>query len=397
MTIVTGLLILSFLVFFHELGHFAAARLCGVEVEAFSLFMGPVLLHKKIGGVDWRLSLFPIGGYCKMKGEQDFAKAVEDGLGYVPGEKDSLYGTHPLKRALIGFAGPLFNLIFVYMAMTVIAMIGYTYYTRSATITIPEDPAFVSPAREAGIKSGDTIVQIAGAPINDFGDIYEQVALRGDEDLEVVVLRPARDDGTQDGDSVQGQNENGLQDQNSAPQRLVFTVHTLLNKKEGNGILGVMASGDVIEKQEKPLWLLPALAKGAVETKKTLFQTIKSIAVLFKGVDVTNAVSGPARISSMLGQSAKEGFAAGFKTGVIVVLQFMALISVSLFIMNLLPIPILDGGLILFALIEAATKKRIPPKVQYKIQVAGFALIMALFALGIGGDIKYFVAKASGR
>lgn len=373
MTIVLGLVILSFLVFFHELGHFFAAKLCGVKVEAFSIFMGPVLLHKKIGGVDWRLSLLPIGGYCKMKGEQDFGKAVEEGMAYIPGEKDSLYGTHPLKRALIGFAGPFFNLIFVYAACVAIAMLGCVYYTRSATIKIPDDPSFASPAREAGIKSGDTITKIAGVRINDFSDIFEQVALRGDEDLEVEVLRPT---------------EGGGQ------EALFFTVHTLLNKKEGNGILGVMAAGEIIEKEEKPLWLLPALVRGAAETKKILFQTLKSIGVLFKGVDVTNAVSGPARISSMLGESAKEGFAAGLKTGAVVLLQFMSLISVSLFIMNLLPIPILDGGLILFALIEAAAKRQIPPKIQYKVQIAGFGVIMALFLLGLGGDVKYFLSKA---
>ena len=124
--------------------------------------------------------------------------------------------------------------------------------------------------------------------------------------------------------------------------------------------------------------------------------TFRSLKVLFKGVDITNAVSGPARISSMLGESAKEGFAEGMKTGWVVVLQFMSLISVSLFIMNLLPIPILDGGLILFALIQAVTKKQIPPRIQYKIQVAGFAIIIMLFIIGLGGDIKYFIGKAAG-
>ncbi len=124
--------------------------------------------------------------------------------------------------------------------------------------------------------------------------------------------------------------------------------------------------------------------------------TIKGLGVLFKGVDITNAVSGPARISSMLGETAKEGFAAGAKTGWSVVLQFMSLISVSLFIMNLLPIPILDGGLILFAFIQAITKKQIPPRLQYKIQIAGFAIIMFLFIIGVGGDIKYFINKAQG-
>lgn len=375
MTIVTGLLILSFLVFFHELGHFLLARLCGVEVEAFSIFMGPVLLHKKIGRTDYRLSLLPIGGYCQMKGEKDFSKAVEDGLGYVPGGKDSLFGTHPLKRALIGFAGPFFNLFFAFAASTIIATLGYTYVTRSATIQIPDDPAFKSPAREAGIKSGDTIIKIAGKEIADFSDIYEQVALRGDEDVEVEVSRPTDLGGH---------------------ERLVFTVHTLLNKKEGNGILGVMASGDTIQKEVKALSFFPALKKGFLETGKLLGQTLKSIGILFKGVDITNAVSGPARISSMLGESAKEGFSAGMKTGWIVLLQFMALISVSLFIMNLLPIPILDGGLILFALIQTVTKRQIPPRIQYKIQVAGVAVILLLFLVGVGGDIKYFINKIGG-
>lgn len=375
MTIVTGLLILSFLVFFHELGHFLLARLCGVEVEAFSIFMGPILLHKKIGRTDYRLSLLPIGGYCQMKGEKDFSKAVEDGLGYVPGGKDSLFGTHPMKRALIGFAGPFFNLFFAFAASTIIATLGYTYVTRSATIQIPDDPAFKSPAREAGIKSGDTIVKIAGKEIADFSDIYEQVALRGDEDVEVEVSRPTDLGGH---------------------ERLVFTVHTLLNKKEGNGILGVMASGDTIQKEVKALSFFPALKKGFLETGKLLGQTLKSIGILFKGVDITNAVSGPARISSMLGESAKEGFSAGMKTGWIVLLQFMALISVSLFIMNLLPIPILDGGLILFALIQTVTKRQIPPRIQYKIQVAGVAVILLLFLVGVGGDIKYFINKIGG-
>ena len=375
MTIVTGLLILSFLVFFHELGHFLAARLCGVKVEAFSIFMGPVLLHKKIGQTDYRLSLLPIGGYCQMKGEKEFTKAIEDGLGYVPGEKDSLYGTNPLKRALIGFAGPFFNLAFAFIACVIIAMMGYSYYTRSATIQIPEDLNIASPARDAGIKSGDTITKIEGVQISDFSDIYEQVALKGDEDITVEVLRA---------------NSEGMQ------ETLAFKVHTLINKKEGNGILGVMAGGEEIEKSVEPLPLFPAIKAGFFNTMKILGMTIKGIGVLFKGVDITNAVSGPARISSMLGETAKEGFSEGMKTGWVVVLQFMSLISVSLFIMNLLPIPILDGGLILFAFIQAVTKKQIPPRIQYKIQAVGFAIILFLFLVGIGGDIKYFITKASG-
>ncbi len=371
MTIILGLLILDFLVFFHELGHFLAARLCGVTVESFSIGMGPVLLHKKIGGTDYRISLLPVGGYCGMKGETEFSKAVEEGLGYVPGEKDSLYGTSPLKRALIGFAGPLFNLVFAFIAGTIICITGYTYYTRSAVVDIPEDKNFVSPAREAGILSGDLITEIAGHKISDFSDIYEQVSLRGGETVEVVVMR-------KDGD------EN---------KKLIFSVPLMLDKKHGNGILGVQSTGGVIEKKIEGKSFFPALGQGFLNTGKLIGQTVKSLGILFKGIDVTNAVSGPARISSMLGESAKEGFSAGFKTGLVVVMQFLALISISLFIMNLLPIPILDGGIILFAMIQTVTKKQIPPKIQYRIQVAGFVIIMMIFMIGVSGDIRYFWNK----
>ncbi len=138
------------------------------------------------------------------------------------------------------------------------------------------------------------------------------------------------------------------------------------------------------------------MREGVLSTGRTLSLTIKCIAVLFKGVDVMNAVSGPARISSMLGESARAGFSRDFRTGMTVLCQFVALISVSLFIMNLLPIPVLDGGMILFALIETLTRKQIPPKVQYGIQIGGALVIAALFIIGLSGDIRYFMFRAKG-
>lgn len=370
LNIIVGLVVLSVIVCFHELGHFVAARIFGVKVESFSIGMGPILLHKTLGGTDYRISLFPIGGYCGMKGEKDFTKAIEERLTYIPGERDSLYGINPLKRAAIGFAGPLFNLIMAVMAYTIIAMTGYTYYTRSATIEIPDDTSFKSPAREAGIISGDTIIGINGIKIEDFSDIHSEISSRPDEDVIVEVLR--------------------------GEKTLTFIVHTLLNKESGAGVIGVQSSGELISKDMPRYPPLLAICQGVSQTCKMLSLTIKSIGVLFKGVDVTNAVSGPARISSMLGESAHEGFSQDFKTGAIVLCQFVALISVSLFIMNLLPIPVLDGGLILFALIQAVTKRQIPPKIQYRIQVIGVLIIAALFMLGLSGDIRYFVTRSKG-
>ena len=110
MNIVYGFLCLFFLILFHEFGHFLAAKKFGVKVESFSIGFGPVLLHKKYKGTDYRLSLIPLGGYCGMKGEKDFQKSLEAKLDHIEAEEDSLYGIHPVKRAVIAFAGPFFNL-----------------------------------------------------------------------------------------------------------------------------------------------------------------------------------------------------------------------------------------------------------------------------------------------
>ena len=112
MTILWGILCLGIIVFIHEAGHFIAARYCGVTVESFSIGMGPVIWHKKIGMTDYRLSLLPLGGYCGMKGEKAFQQAIDEKLSYIPAEADSFYGVHPLKRICIAFAGPFANLFF---------------------------------------------------------------------------------------------------------------------------------------------------------------------------------------------------------------------------------------------------------------------------------------------
>ena len=112
LSIIYGLLGLGFIVFIHELGHFIAAKIFGVTVESFSVGMGPILLHKTIKGTDYRLSLIPLGGYCGMKGQKDFQVALDEKLESIKGDKDSFYGIHPVKRAVIAFAGPFFNFLF---------------------------------------------------------------------------------------------------------------------------------------------------------------------------------------------------------------------------------------------------------------------------------------------
>ena len=362
-----GLLCLFFLILFHEFGHFLAAKLFGVKVESFSVGFGPILIHKKIHGTDYRISLFPLGGYCGMKGEKDFQNAMEAKLPQIEGEKDSLYGIHPLKRALIGFAGPFFNFFFAFIAYSLISGIGYKYYTYSNSILINENITS-SVAKDAGLESGDIITSINGKATTDFSDLIQEISVRPDEDLILTVDR------------------NG--------QNLSFNLHSEMDKATGSGKIGIAAdTSKILEKESKKYSFFPALGHGFLESCNSVILTIKSISLLFKGIDLDNAVSGPARVTEMLGTTVKEGFSAGLKQGLIALLSLMAIISISLFIMNLLPIPILDVGLILIAIIEFVFHKKINPKIQYYIQFIGLAFIALLFIIGLQGDIKYFLNK----
>lgn len=365
--IIYGLIILGIIVFIHESGHFLAALACSVKVEAFSIGMGPVLLHKNIRGIDWRISLLPLGGYCAMKGEKDFMQALENDENQIYGDSDSLYGVHPLKRAFIAFAGPLANIILAFLAFFIISLTGYTYWSASGQITLANElyPQMHSAAAEAGIKTDDVITMINGSKTEDFSDIYNFVALHPDEDLRVTVKR---------GD-----------------QELEFTVHSDLDKSSGAGKIGVVSKPDTyVQREARRYGFFKAIAQGAKETAGMTAATVRGIATLFKGVKLTQAVSGPASITAMLGDTVKTGFSVNFRTGLSSVLNFVALISISLFIMNLLPIPVLDGGLILFSLIEAVFRVNISPKLRYRVQYIGLAFIAFLFIVAVIGDFNYF-------
>ncbi len=201
----------------------------------------------------------------------------------------------------------------------------------------------VSPAHEKGMQSGDEILSLNGKEMNDFTDIQTFISTHPDEDIEIFILR---------------NNE-----------KLTFTVHSLLDKETGSGKIGIVSDpNSIIEREYPALPFFPALVEGGKQTWNLVITTIKSLKLLFKGIDVSNAVAGPVRISNMLGETVQQSFDASFRIGIINTLQLLSLISLSLFITNLLPVPILDGGLILVALIETITRKRSSPKLLQNIQ-----------------------------
>ena len=367
MRIVIGLICLCFLIFFHELGHFLVAKLFKIKVESFSIGMGPILFHKTIKGTDYRISLFPFGGYCGIKGEKDFQEALKNNYSKIDGEKDSMYGCHPFKRAAIGFAGPFFNFLFAFFAFTVILLTGYTTYSYSNKIIIASelDSSIQSQAGKAGLKTGDEIIKINNKKIEDFSDIIFEISKRPDEDIEISVLRDK--------------------------EIIEFSVHSVLDKTSGTGKIGISADTTTLLKKEiKSKNLFLAIKDGFLESLNMTFLTLKGIFTLFKGVDLKNQVSGPARVADMIGEVVSESATQGKKAVFINLLNFMALISISLFLMNLLPIPVLDGALILFALIEGIFRIRLHPKFYYYIQFIGIFIIIIIFIIGVSGDFIYF-------
>jgi regulator of sigma E protease len=162
LTVLYGLLGLSIVVLIHELGHFMAARLVGIEVEAFSIGMGPKLFGLSRGGTEWRISAFPLGGYCRMKGEEGFKQALERKLEHIPAEKGSFYGEAAWKRILILLAGPFFNLLFAALLFGIVALVGLRVETLPNRIVLASDYPLLSgqtggelsPAQPEGLKPG---------------------------------------------------------------------------------------------------------------------------------------------------------------------------------------------------------------------------------------------------
>jgi len=449
--IVIGLIGLGVVVFIHELGHFLAARLVKIDVEAFSIGWGNPILKKKVGQVEYRIGMFPIGGYCKMKGSSDYGtsdykEAYENMKNGTMPDKSTFLGASPQARILVSFAGPFFNLVFAVILLSMLWGIGFDINTVGNKIILASEitPGQLYPADEAGLKTGDRIVQIAGHEISYYHEVQENIALNPEKPLPVMVER--------DGEKIALQVTPSLDKSSGAGKIGVYfwTDPVIDNIKDGGPAqrLGLLA-GDVIVSangeevrnsmdlvkvmEQKPdalvieyerggvsrqaeftpadmeaglgfawasinyrtpnLSIPAAVAKGVRESTKTLVVSVKSLRLLFKGIDLTQAVSGPVRITYMMGDMAAQGFGQGLGVGLRSLVDFIALISIALCVMNLLPLPILDGGMIILFLVEFIRRKPAHPRAITIFQTCGMVIIFGLMIFAVFGDIMYFVRR----
>ena len=378
MTVVYAIIVLGILIFVHELGHFLLAKLMGVSVEKFSLGFGPKLIGKTIGETEYLLSAFPLGGYVKMFGEGGF---IEGGESHHPPEENGAapeqavapvmrelteeekrrsFAHKPvLARIAIVIAGPVFNLLFAWMIFIVLCMIGVPTVTTKIGEALKDKPA-----AKAGMLKGDVITAINNKPINRWEQIAEGVTASKGQPLAVTIKREA--------------------------QVISFTItpeprvsKNLFGEKVSGYAIGVASAGDIVTEYFNPF---QAVIKGTEQTWKVIDLTFMSLVKMVQRVVPMDSVGGPIMIAKMAGEQASAGIAP--------FLAFMALLSINLGVLNLLPVPVLDGGHLLFYIMEFVFRRPVPQKVREYAQQIGMALLLGLMVLAFYNDIiRYFVTR----
>lgn len=346
-SIVAFVIVLGILIFFHELGHFLMARLFGVGVEKFSLGFGPRLLGKTIGGTDYRISAIPLGGYVKMVGEEPDAELD-------PAQTPFSFTHKPLfQRAIIVAAGPSFNLLLAVLIFFVVFLASGIYVLRPVVGEAQDGTA----AAAAGLQQGDLIQAIDGRAIESWEELAAIIGASGGRDLTLTVNR--------DG------------------ERLTLTVtpelksaQNLFGETVDRYVIGVTSAGEFVPQE---LSLAEAARLSVVRTWEVTRLTVLSVVKLIQGKLPATTLGGPIKIAKMAGDQAREGLVS--------LLFFTAVISINLGILNVLPIPVLDGGHLLFYAIEAVTRRPVSLKVREVAQQVGIFLLIMLMIFVIYNDI----------
>jgi len=347
-SILSFVIVLGVLIFFHEFGHFLVARLFGVGVEKFSLGFGPRLIGKKVGITDYRISAIPLGGYVKMVGEEPDAEIDPEDIPL------SFTHKHVAKRMLIVAAGPVFNILLAVFIFFGIFLISGTFVLKPSVGSVKQG----APAFAAGLEKGDMITAINDSAINSWDEMAEIINASKGQTIELTVHR---------GESTRNFS--------LAPEQV--TAKNIFGEDVQRYIIGITASG---ETYSKDMNLFQAFSESMIQTYRVTELMVVIIAKLITGDISTDTLGGPIMIAQMAGDSAKAGIGS--------LISFIALISINLAIINLLPIPILDGGHLLFFSIEAIKGRPVSMKVREIAQQVGLFLLILLMILVFYNDIS---------
>lgn len=344
LSILAALLLLSLLVTIHELGHYTAGRLLGFTIVEFSVGMGPVVIKKEHKGIRYALRALPIGGMCMFYGEDQDAKDTR------------CFNAQPVwKRLITVFAGPLMNFVFA-IVVSVIMLSAYGGYATSPVGDIVPQIQSIdtasSPAGIAGLQKGDVITVVNGKKIEYFDDVVNSIQASKDDQVYMTVLR-------------------------NGEERTFLLKDTYNEAKQANYI------GITIGALREHYTFFRCVGMS-FETIGTVFtQTMEFFGRLFQGQAQSTDAAGPVGITVMISQAVRSGFET--------VLYLAILISISLGIMNLLPLPALDGGRMVFMVIEAVRGKPVPPEKEGMVHFIGMCLLLALVAFLTYNDIANLV------
>lgn len=347
--VIIGVLMFGFVVFFHELGHFITARLCKVRVNEFAVGMGPKIFSRKKGETRYSLRLFPIGGYCAMEGEDEESS------------DEHAFNRRPVwQRMIVIVAGGFMNILLGF----IILLIMTSMQDRFATTTVAEVTES-STIAAAGIVEGDKITRIDDYAVYSDRDLLFALALADPEQVDFEISR------------------NG--------EKITYRDINIAGEEDTDGNKTFLLDFKVYS-QEKTF--LSTVKRSGVETLSMVRMVVESLKGLLSGRFGLNEMAGPVGTAQVITQAASEGLKTGFGDAVGNIMTIIVLITVNLGVVNLLPVPALDGGRFLFLLVELIFRKPIPVKYEGWVHTAGFVLIIGLMLVVTFNDILRIVTGA---
>ncbi len=358
LTLLAFLIVIGVLVFVHEMGHYLVGRWCGVKAETFSIGFGKEIAgwtDKR--GTRWKVCMLPLGGYVQFAGDMDpSGMKSKEWLNLPSAERNQTFQSKSLwQRAAIVIAGPAINFIFA-----ILIIMGFVIaYGTSAALPVADAISENSTAAAIGMEPGDRVISVAGEKIDLFEDLQQKIILIPDQNVEIVYER--------NGQLISRQGKIGV---------------NIMKDRFGNeyrlGLLG-MSSSQVEWREVSPI---EAPVVAVEKTVAIVDQITTTLGQVITGKRSIKELGGPLKIAQVSGEQ--------FKMGLETFILFVALISINLGFINLLPIPMLDGGHLMFYAIEAVRRKPASPKVQEWAFRSGFALVMVFMLVVTFNDLSSF-------
>jgi regulator of sigma E protease len=373
--VIPFLLVLTIVVFFHELGHFLIARACGIRVVVFSIGFGPELLgFNDRHGTRWKISAIPLGGYVKFFGDENAASVPDAASVNRMSEEErkvSFFHQPVASRAAVVVAGPLANFI---LAVAIFAGI-FAIYGKESTAARVASVQPGSAAETAGFQPGDLVVSIDGRPIESFGELQRVVVTSPGRPLEIVVDRK------------------GVHKTLKATP-VLSEVKDSFGNVHRQGMLGITrAPVGQGEAAVKPVDPVTALKLGIYETWFVVDNTMSYLGRVIIGRESADQLGGPGRIAQIAGQVWQGGLSnGGIGGGLLAIIQLAAVLSVSIGLLNLFPIPLLDGGHLLFYAVEAVRGRPLSERAQEVGFRIGLAVVVMLMIFATYNDILHWAS-----